>query len=63
MSTLLDDGTVRVTASLSRSQEQALKDLAARHKVSMAWLIRHAVDQLIEQSQDAQLPLNFGKRA
>jgi predicted DNA-binding protein len=63
MSTLLDDGTVRVTASLSRSQEQALKDLAARHKVSMAWLIRHAVDQLIEQSQDAQLPLNFSKRA
>jgi hypothetical protein len=63
MSTLLDDGTVRVTASLSRSQEQALKDLAGRHKVSMAWLIRHAVDQLIEQSQDAQLPLNFSKRA
>jgi hypothetical protein len=55
------DGVVRVTASLSRGQEQALKELANRHKVSVAWLIRYAVDQLIEQGRDAQLPLDFGQ--
>lgn len=56
-----DEGTVRVTATLSRSQEAALRDLAARHKVSIAWLVRHAVDQLIE-SGAVQLPLDLGTR-
>lgn len=62
MSVVAEDGAVRVTASLSRGQEQALKELAAKHKVSMAWLIRYAVDQLVEQGREAQLPLDFGRR-
>ena len=62
MAVIADDGVVRVTASLSRGQELALKALAARHKVSMAWLIRYAVDQLVEQGREAQLPLDFGRR-
>ena len=63
MAIIADDGVVRVTASLSRGQEQALKELAAKHKVSVAWLIRYAVDHLVEQGRDAQLPLDFGQRA
>jgi hypothetical protein len=59
---IADEGVVRVTASLSRGQEQSLKELAARHKVSVAWLIRYAVDQLVEQGREAQLPLDFGRR-
>jgi len=60
---IAEDGVVRVTASLSRGQEQALKELAAKHKVSVAWLIRYAVDHLVEQGREAQLPLDFGRRA
>lgn len=63
MAVIADDGVVRVTASLSRGQERALKELAAQHKVSVAWLIRYAVDQLVEQGREAQLPLDFGGRA
>lgn len=63
MSVIAEEGVVRVTASLSRGQEQALKELAARHKVSVAWLIRYAVDQLIDKGRDVQLPLDFGGRA
>jgi hypothetical protein len=62
MSVIADEGVVRVTASLSRGQEQALKELAARHKVSVAWLVRYAVDQLIQEGREAQLPLDFGRR-
>ncbi|MFC3579224.1 hypothetical protein [Sphingomonas hylomeconis] len=51
-----------MTASISRTQEQALKDLAAKYKVSMAWLVRYAVDQLVEQGREAQLPLDFARR-
>ncbi len=59
---IAEEGVARVTASLSRSQEQALKELAQRHKVSVAWLIRYSVDQLIEQSRETQLPLDFSGR-
>ena len=62
MSVIAEDGVVRVTASLSRGQEHALKELAARYKVSVAWLVRYAVDQLVEQGREAQLPLDFGRR-
>lgn len=59
---IAEEGVVRVTASLSRAQEAALKDLSAKHKVSIAWLVRYAVDQLVEQGREAQLPLDFGRR-
>ena len=62
MALMAEDGAIRVTASLSRAQDQALKELAAKHKVSVAWLIRYAVDQLIEQGREPQMPLDFGRR-
>lgn len=61
MTVIAEEGMVRVTASLSRTQEAALKELAHRHKVSVAWLVRYAVDQLVEHGQEAQLPLDFGR--
>ncbi|HEV7254648.1 MAG TPA: ribbon-helix-helix protein, CopG family [Mesorhizobium sp.] len=61
MAVVAQDGAVRVTASLSRDQERALKELAAKHKVSVAWLVRYAIDQLVERGQDAQLPLDLGR--
>lgn len=61
MAVIADEGVVRVTATLSRGQEQALKELAAKHKVSVAWLIRYAVDQLVASGHEAQLPLDFGR--
>ncbi|MBY6218765.1 ribbon-helix-helix protein, CopG family [Qipengyuania aquimaris] len=57
-----EQGVSRVTASLTRSQEIALKQLAAHHKVSVSWLIRYAVDQLIDSAEGTQLPLDFGRR-
>lgn len=50
------DRGIRVTATISREQEQQLRNLAAEHKVSVAWLIRHAVDQMLKPGQ-LQLPL------
>lgn len=54
-----DDGVVRVTATLSKKQEATLRALATRHKVSVAWLVRYAVDQLVEKSAEVQLPLDL----
>ena len=58
---LAEEGVARVTASLTRSQESVLKELAQRHRVSVSWLIRYAVDQLIDSQQESQIPLDFGK--
>jgi hypothetical protein len=50
----------RTTATLSAEQSQILKGLAERQKVSVAWLIRCAVDRLIEdESKGLQLPLDI----
>jgi hypothetical protein len=54
------DESVRVTATLSKKQERMLRALAAKHKVSVAWLIRYAVDRLLAEGEGAQLPLDFG---
>jgi hypothetical protein len=58
-SMVADDGVVRVTATLSKKQEGALRAMAARNKVSIAWLVRYAVDQLIQSSAEPQLPLEL----
>lgn len=62
MGIIAEEGVVRVTASISRTQEHALKELAAKHRVSVAWLIRYAIDQLVEQGHGAQLSLDFARR-
>ena len=53
-----DDG-VRVTATISRRQERMLRALADRHKVSVAWLVRHAIDRLLTEGDAVQLPLDL----
>lgn len=57
------DASVRVTASLTKEQDRILRALAAKHDVSVAWLIRYAVSQLVDQADTVQLPLDFlGRR-
>ena len=53
------DMGVRVTASLTKEQDQALRTLAARHQVSVAWLVRYAVSRLVDQAESLQLPLDL----
>lgn len=49
--------TVRITATLSSEQYEALVVLAGKKKVSAAWMIREAVDKLVEDmSGGRQLP-------
>lgn len=57
-----DDLAIRVTASLTKEQDRVLRALAAKHKVSVAWLIRYAVSQLVEQADSVQLPLDLIRR-
>ena len=54
----------RTTATLTTDQSRLLKAMADRQKVSVAWLIRHAVDRLIEEeSKELQLRLDMPPRA
>jgi hypothetical protein len=57
-----DDRGVRVTASLTKEQDRVLRALADKHKVSVAWLIRYAVSQLVQQADSVQLPLDLMRR-
>lgn len=49
----------RVTVNLSEVEHAALDDLAARLKVSKAWLGRQAITQMLERAKqdETQLPL------
>jgi hypothetical protein len=50
----------RTTATLTAEQSRLLKAMADRRKVSVSWLIRYAVDRLIEdESKGLQLPLDL----
>lgn len=50
----------RTTATLTADQGRLLRLMAERQKVSVSWLIRHAVDRLIEEeSKGIQLPLDM----
>ncbi len=52
---------VRVTASLTKEQHRVLSALADKHKISVAWLVRYAVSQLVERADSLQLPLDLGR--
>jgi len=56
-----DEG-VRVTATITRQQDRLLRALADRHKVSVAWLVRHAIDRLLSEGEAVQLPLDLKSR-
>ena len=44
------DRPYRVTATLTTAQRDALQELASKYKVSVAWLIRQAIDRFIEEA-------------
>jgi len=51
---------VRVTTTLSQAQHAALERLADQNGVKIAWLIRRAVEQLLEKAQGGPLlPLDL----
>lgn len=62
MATASRDGSVRVTASLTKEQDRVLRALAQRHGVSVAWLVRYALNGLVEKADSLQLPLDFGSK-
>lgn len=50
----------RVTTTLSRGQKLQLERLAAREGVKVAWLVRRAVEQFLDEANGgAQLPFDF----
>lgn len=57
------DGGIRVTVMVSQEQNRALRGLAEKHKVSVAWLVRHAIDDLLDRQSSLQLPLSLGRSA
>ena len=57
-----DETSVRVTATLTKEQNRVLRALAAKHNVSVAWLIRYSVSLLVEQADTVQLPLDLIRR-
>lgn len=56
------NSSVRTSFTLSRVQYERLGELALRSNVSVAWLIRYAVQELLEKPESEQLPLPI-KRA
>jgi hypothetical protein len=52
---------VRVTVSLTLSEHGELRALAARARVSLAWMIRQAVAEFLERERGdvGQLPLDL----
>ena len=52
--------SMRVTTTLTRQQHAELEQLAKRNDVTVAWLVRRAVDRLIEQASGGpMLPFDF----
>jgi len=51
----------RVTVTLTHNQVLALKALSSKNKVAVAWLVRHAIERLLDEGPAMQLPLDFGK--
>ncbi len=50
----------RVTTTLSKDQHEALEQLAKKHSVKVAWLVRRAVERLLEHSEGGPLlPFDF----
>lgn len=52
---------VRTTVMLTSQQNDVLRGLAEQHKVSVAWVIREAVDRLIASGASPQLPLDLDR--
>lgn len=50
----------RITATVTRTQAETLKRVADNNGVTVSWLVRRAVDRLIEQAEGGPLlPLDL----
>ena len=50
----------RITTTFTKEQGEALERIARENKVEVAWLIRRAVDRLIEDAEGGPLlPFDF----
>jgi hypothetical protein len=51
----------RITVNLSEEEYKGLLAISQKHQISMAWLGRQAITQMLDKYQDntLQLPLNF----
>lgn len=53
-------GPARITATLTQDQHEALVNLAEKNKVSIAWLVRQAIDRMIDEAEGGpRLPFTF----
>ena len=52
MTRSVDDEIKRVTVTLPQRQLEALQLIAQREDVSVAWLVRKAVDRLLREGPD-----------
>ncbi len=58
-----EKGKHRITVSLEKDAFENISRIAANSHVSIGWVIRYAVDYLLnERLEGQQLPLPFGKR-
>jgi len=48
----------RITATLTVSQKESLQEFASKYKVSVAWMIRQAIDRFIEEERGPKLPFD-----
>lgn len=46
----------RVTVTLTKDQDTVLRTLADKHKVSVAWLVRNALDRIVAGDVDLAFP-------
>lgn len=53
MTRSVDTEIKRVTVTLPKRQLDALQTIAAREDVSVAWLVRKAVDKLLRQGPES----------
>ncbi len=51
--------SVRVTTTLTRQQHTDLEHIAEQNGVKVAWLVRRAVENLIEQAQGPLFSLDL----
>lgn len=51
---------VRVTTTLTRQQHAELNRLADQNSVKIAWLVRRAVERLVDEANRGTLTLDFG---
>ena len=51
----------RFSVALDEQEYAELSSMAEKHRVSMAWLVRHAVTEFLEQhhSEEPHLPLRL----